>query len=357
MSKNNLKWLVIFVSLILGMAIVLPKTNFILAQFIPSGTIVSQEKIPGTDNYKVKIDYGGITIEITASARESSREFLENFLGVKLVVPPASSPEPVPAKDCPETFKIDLTNRIRFGVNGKRIDEEVATSNFQLSHDKNDHEASHGINSTARAIYAGVREGTGVHIGFDENGKAIVTWVDEPRGNILGLIASNVVPDFFKNPPGLMNRYRTYLTGARQRNIDEISNLFDEWGAYNAGGEARLRMRINGQKKALDGTDLNLANIIEGPADYIIIGGSVALYLRNNDPRYFQSAQFKNFFKFQIEKSATLINKGLATGDISDAGHTNFMLDNLRKNPQAARIRQVLVELYGRDWTQRVLGF
>jgi hypothetical protein len=67
---------------------------------------------------------------------------------------------------------------------------------LKAQQERNEHERSHFINSACRQAYAQGRRGNCIHLGWDANGNAIMTWVDEPAGTIPGLIASNCTPSF-----------------------------------------------------------------------------------------------------------------------------------------------------------------
>ena len=238
----------------------------------------------------------------------------------------------------PETYTIDLN-----------LPEFRGTSNRRLANDPNRHEASHGINAMSRKQERGLanpRAGTGIHLGFDNKQQAVMTWIEEPEGSIKGLRNRGVIPAFFRSPP-YEGRYKTYIIDANISGWDIITYLFDEWGAYNIGGQYRLNQLRNGQ-------NIIVSNITDGPADFIVIGGAVALYLKDADPNYFNSKQFKLFLKFQIERSMGIIN---GVGDLKKTDHTRRMLDMLKKDPSAKAIRDLLVDLYGKDWTNKILDF
>ena len=113
----------------------------------------------------------------------------------------------------------------------------------------NEHERSHFINFVCRQAYAEGRKGNCIHMGWtkDASGNVVpvMTWIDEPAGTIPGLIASNCTPSFFKS----CHRYNTYFLQPGTPlalKWDNVSYLFDEWGAYNIGGRERLDKALRG---------------------------------------------------------------------------------------------------------------
>lgn len=249
--------------------------------------------------------------------------------------------------EAPQTFTLDIKKPFR--------NDQAVIGNWKLAHDPNPHEAAHGINALSRQLsWDPKRTGTGLHIGFNKNNDPLFIWLYEPKGSIRGLArAPQCVPMFFKE----LSRYETYVTNASRNGWDNITYLFDEWSAYTIGGRARLEMLKQGKKQDPSGISLSLSSITEGPADFMIIGGSAAVYLKRVDPRYFKSDQFRSVLKLLYESSIGIIRDAEKVGNLKNAGHTLSVLNNLRTSPDAAVVRAVLTEMYGPEWTKNVLGF
>jgi|GEM_PF-3258523 len=215
----------------------------------------------------------------------------------------------------------------------------------------NEHERSHFINSVCREAYAAGRKGNCIHMGWDANGNAIMTWIDEPAGTISGLIASNCTPSFFKS----CHRYNTYFlqpnTPASQK-WNNISYLFDEFGAYNIGGRERLDKALNGGKADL------LINIVEGPMDFVVIAASIAQYQKTTNQANFQNIQFRDFTRKQIENSMAIVRdayEAQAAGKAfkgQSGGHTRAIYEQFLRSPQAQLLRQ----MYGDAWFDKTFN-
>jgi len=152
-------------------------------------------------------------------------------------------------------------------------------------------------------------------------------------------------------------RYQLYVVESQRGGWQEISYLFDEWGAYLGGGNARLNLFKEGRRRDGSGNILSIINIVEGPADFLVIGTAAAKYLQQSDPEYFQDEQFQLFLKEMIEQTMELINEATRLMGRNGAGHTWDVLNGFRTSGDAASIRQMLKELYGEEWTRGVLGF
>ncbi len=215
----------------------------------------------------------------------------------------------------------------------------------------NEHERSHYLNSVCRQAYAEGRRGNCIHMGWDANGNAIMTWIDEPAGTIPGLIASNCTPSFFRS----CHRYSTYFlqpgTPGPQK-WDNVSYLFDEWGAYNVGGRERLDKALKGEKPDL------MINIVEGPMDFVVIAASIAQYQQTTALANFQNQQFRDFIRKQIENSMAIVRQAYEAQAAGRAfvgqtgGHTRAIYEQFLRSPQAQLLRQ----MYGDAWFDRTFN-
>ncbi|MSR73784.1 MAG: hypothetical protein EXS60_01900 [Candidatus Pacebacteria bacterium] len=212
----------------------------------------------------------------------------------------------------------------------------------------NEHERSHYINSMCRNM----PENKGkpcIHLGWvkDKSGKIVplMTRVDEPAGTIPGLIASNCTPSFFRS----CHRYSTYFLqpGTPLNNKwDNVSYLFDEWGAYNIGGRERLDKALKGDKADL------MINIVEGPMDFVVIAASIAQYTKTTSQQNFQDPAFRAFMKAQLEVSMKIVRDvyaAQAKGVLfkgQTGGHTREIYEQFILSQQA----QLLKQMYGETW-------
>ena len=213
---------------------------------------------------------------------------------------------------------------------------------LQAQKEPNEHERTHFINAMCGQAYANGRKGTCIHVGWDVNGSAIMTWVDEPAGTIGGLVTTNCTPSFFKS----CMRYDTYLIKSRNNGWNNISYLFDEWGAYNIGGRERLDKTLKGGKREL------MINIVEGPMDFVVIAASIVKYTQTISPQNFQNSEFRNFVRTQIETSMAIVREAYAAQAQSGAfkgengGNTQSIFEQFIRSPQAKLLRQ----MYGDAW-------
>lgn len=222
---------------------------------------------------------------------------------------------------------------------------------LQARKEFNEHEQSHFINSMCRQAYAAGRKGTCIHVGWDDKGNALMTWVNEPGGTIPGLIAANCTPSFFKS----CHRYTTYFlqpgTPAASK-WDNISYLLDEQGAYIRGGRERLDKALKGDKADL------MINIVEGPMDFVVIGASIAQYAQTASPQNFKDPEFRAFMKAQLEASMKIVRDAYAAqakGGLfkgQTGGHTREVYEQFVRSPQA----QLLKQMYGEAWFNAVFN-
>ncbi|MFH1759153.1 MAG: hypothetical protein ABH822_01165 [Patescibacteria group bacterium] len=312
----------------------------------------------------------------------SKKQFISQSDMQKLIDPSCEPVVPKPPEkpkepnddNCPgeaptiPPFKIwtlDISKPLGYGSARWNSDLELRfrnTENWKLTKNPSSHEASHGINATTRHLFELFNEwkdkrggsGTGVHTGFKDGDKtkAQFYWMDEPKGVISEM--RDYVPDFMKSFHG--NRYYDYLIKPN-KDWNNLTFIFDEWGAYNFGGQTKLGLKNAGRTEDLSGSQLIINNIAHGPADFLMFGLAAAVYLKQADPSYFNSDQFKAIMKYQIETSMKVINDSLKI--FGNDNHVQTILKNLRSGTdlKTVNIRKTLQEMFGCDWTKSVLGF
>jgi hypothetical protein len=195
-------------------------------------------------------------------------------------------------------------------------------------------------------------KGTGLQIGFDEQGRPVAVWMNELTGSFSQL--KSYIPDFLKSPQSHYELYIERVTGDSRYGLTYI---FDEWSAYILGTEAYVKDAYRGGLKA------NIATA-EVTMNFVVFGASVGLMIKDREGQDFEknNTQFIAILRNFIERSTLVINKAMQYED-EDGNHPynrpalKNVIGRLQKDPQAGEIRRFLIETYGSQWTQQFLGF
>jgi ABC-type molybdate transport system substrate-binding protein len=118
------------------------------------------------------------------------------------------------------------------------------------------------------------------------------------------------------------------------------------------GGRERLDKALQGGKADL------MINIVEGPMDFVVIADSIAQYQKTVSVEIFNSPQFKDFVRKQIENSMAVVRDAYnaqARGTLfkgESGGHTRAVYEQFLKSQQAQLLRQ----MYGNEWFDRTFN-
>jgi hypothetical protein len=159
---------------------------------------------------------------------------------------------------------------------------------------------------------------------------------------------SNVVPFV---PSSLRGpRFNLYLVGQTAWD-DTPLYIFDEWNAY-----------VNQGVTAVDLVQTGLWHYpwqdgVFGPMEFVAYSVATAMAVKSHDPNYFATnTQFKEFLAFNIVRAMDAFRKGSVMPafkyDAQDAFYRKMCTA-----PDAAAFRTFATQMFGTEWTARVLGF
>ena len=230
------------------------------------------------------------------------------------------------------------------GPNGKEmIDVDTATWV---------HETTHGIHADIS----------------NANGNAPSIYIEGGVGAIFGKVGIEKTQTAQYMAPQvqqLASRFKTYVTdvstgspmdgSGRILEVGDATYLFDEWGAYVNGGRAAVEIHKAGLWRQ------GSVDEVDGMMDFVYFCSAVTAMVMERNPQFFETAEgkaYKAAFAVTAERSSKWMSQGLRIREFSGfhAGQL-FQFFQTSNDPQTVKLRQALVQLYGKGWTKRVFGF
>jgi len=198
------------------------------------------------------------------------------------------------------------------------------------------HETTHGINSHLRNNYRDKPNQEGFYVG---NNRAAM--IDQPRINKSSV--ANYIPRSLQN-----DRSRLYINGQRAFEKQPLY-IMDEWTSYTNGGKAGNDLAQQG--KWNEGS----RDAVAGQLEFTAYSFALGMAVEKQDPEYFKNnKQFKNFLGWHGLHSMDSFRTGAANPEFQNRRQDRF-LENFRKSPDAAPLRDFIKRNYGEDYMRRLL--
>ena len=201
------------------------------------------------------------------------------------------------------------------------------------------HETCHGIHAYIRNKFNKLgRKANGFYV---LNGKGVL--VAEPR------IRKSQIGQFV--PKSLqLSRYNLYVAGQTEWD-DTPLYIWDEWNAYVNGSATGVDLFKSGKWKA------GSRDAVFGTLEFVSYSIAVAMAVQKYDEEYFRTnKQFRHFLAWNLKRGMDLYLEGSKVPDFQFNGQQQ-LYENLKTNKDAEELRNFSREYFGKEWTQRVLGF
>jgi len=146
------------------------------------------------------------------------------------------------------------------------------------------------------------------------------------------------------------SRYSVYVTGQTAWD-DTPLYIWDEWNAYVNGGEAGVELSKLGLWN--DGW----RDAVMGQLEFVVYALATGMAVKENDPNYFKDeTQFTDFLAWNTERALKSFHEGAAIPDFAWAEQEEY-LASLRTAEDAEALREFTRQTFGKEWSEKVLGF
>jgi hypothetical protein len=200
------------------------------------------------------------------------------------------------------------------------------------------HEVSHDIHSYLRNKNTGAKRVNAFYVLND-----LAAIIEEP--NIRKSKVAPYVPNILKG-----SRYGTYVTGQVEWD-DTPLYIFDEWNAYVNG----MAVAIDLEKNKL--WSYGIRQCFDGPIEFVVYAIALLMAVNDSDPSYLKNnTQLAEFTAWNIERTMNMYEANRSNMNFND-NNTIKYIDNLRKHPDAAKLRAFSQKIWDKLWVYQVLGF
>jgi hypothetical protein len=209
----------------------------------------------------------------------------------------------------------------------------------------------------------------GIHADISNaNGNAPSLYIEGGVGAIFGKVGIQKTETAKYIAPAVQqmaSRFKTYVTdvstgspmdgSGRILEVGDATYLFDEWGADVNGGRAAVQIHQAGLWRQ------GSVDEVDGMMDFVYFCSAVTAMTMERNPQFFQTdggRAYKAAFALSAERSSKWMSQGLRIREFSGfhAGQL-FHLFQTSRDSQTVKLRQSLIQLYGKGWTKRVFGF
>jgi hypothetical protein len=170
--------------------------------------------------------------------------------------------------------------------------------------------------------------GKRINVMYPTGNKAAV--IDEPNTRIQ--TAARLVPNSLKG-----DVYNLYMVQQAGSWGDTPLYVFDEWVSYSNGSAVRLDLKISQR-----------AETVRFMMEFNVYSICVAMACKSEDP------QFKKFTMWHLRRAMEIYRQSLSLGDCSKA--TTYW-EKVKTSSDANELRNFCRSYFGKDWTNKVLGF